>query len=196
MQAGDQPHDLDDVLDELLDADPDSGDVSVDELVAAVGKRSFGPLLVLLALIAFTPLGGIPGVPTILASLVIAIVAQLLFGRTQFWLPKFILRRKIDAGRLRKTISWIRPVARLIDKLIVPRLEWILRGIWLRIAALGCVLVALTIPPLEIVPFGGTASWAAIALFGLAVIAEDGVVALLAFASAIGAGTVAFMTLV
>lgn len=186
MNDTQKPHDLDDVLDKMAEAGSQAEEVQVDDLVKAVGERSFGPLLVLLALIAFTPLGGIPGLPTVLAAMVILTVGQLLFGARSFWLPKFILHRKIDSGKLKKTISYMRRPAGWIDRLIKPRLRWLLKGYCLRIAALGCIAVSLTVPPLEFVPFGGTPSWLAIGAFGLAVVAEDGLLALIALAFAAG----------
>ena len=195
MQSNRSPHNLNEVLDEILAADPEAGRVSAGELLGAVGKRSFAPLLLLLALVAFTPLGGIPGIPTALATIVMITAGQLLFGRRHFWLPNFVLRRGINSGGLRKTIGWLRPIARWIDRLTKPRLVWLLQGAFLRVAALGCIVTALTIPPLEIIPFGGTPSWAAIGTFGLAIIAEDGVLALVALGFSIGAGMVLAFTL-
>ncbi len=195
MSTDPNPGNLNQLLAEILDADPQSGNVQVGDLMEAVGTRSFGPLLILASLIAFTPLGGIPGLPTALAAVVLLVLGQLLFGRQQFWLPQFVTCRSVDADNLRKTVGWIRPAARVIDRFLKPRLTWILREPFLRIWALGCIAVALTVPPLEIVPFGGSASLAAIGTFGLAVIADDGVLALLAFAFAIVSGYLIIFTL-
>ena len=67
--------------------------VSVSSLLDAVGRRSFGPLLLFAGLIALSPLGVIPSVPTMVAVSVMLIVGQLLCGRKQFWLPRFVVRR-------------------------------------------------------------------------------------------------------
>lgn len=76
-------------LEQLLDAASEAGDgskmASVDDLLDSVGHRSFGPLLLILALVAFTPLGGIPGLPTVLAAMVILVAAQLVVGKKRFW---------------------------------------------------------------------------------------------------------------
>ncbi|WP_274425545.1 exopolysaccharide biosynthesis protein [Chelativorans sp. YIM 93263] len=190
-----QPESLGQLLDRLAEADGSGGNVSVDNLLDEVGHRSFGPLLLVLALVAFTPLGGIPGIPTVLAGTTILIAAQLVIGRNRFWIPGFVVRRSIDQGKLKTTIGYVRPVARFVDKLINPRLSWLTRPPFLRPAAAICIIVALTIPPLEVVPFGGTISWAAIAAFGLALIAHDGVLTLIAAAFAGGAAYVIATTL-
>lgn len=183
----DEPHNLHEVLDAACQADGSSEAVQVGDILDTVGQRSFGPLLVVLALIAFTPLGGIPGLPSVLAVIVIATAGQMLFGVGHFWLPEFLLKRSIARDRLDKTIGYVRPVARGIDKLLRPRLSWLLEEPYIRLAAIGCILAALTVPPLEVVPFAGSVSWAAIGTFGLATIARDGFLLLVALAFAVGA---------
>ncbi len=57
--------------------------------------------------------------------------------------------------------------------------------------AAACLLLCLTVPPLELFPFASTAPMAAIALFGLAMTLRDGLVMALAFlasGAAIGVG--------
>jgi hypothetical protein len=192
---GKQPESLEQLLDRLAEARAGKDKISVDDLLHEVGQRSFGPLLLILALIAFTPLGGFPGVPTVLAGTVTVIAAQLVVGRNRFWIPGFVLRRSTDPGKLKTTIGYIRPVARFVDRLVKPRLSWLTKPPFLRPAAAICIVVALTVPPLEVLPFGGTASWAAIAAFGLALIAHDGVLTLIAAAFAGGAAYAVAMML-
>jgi hypothetical protein len=40
---------------------------TVGELLQSLGRRSFAPILLITAAIGFTPLGAIPGMPTMLA---------------------------------------------------------------------------------------------------------------------------------
>ena len=51
-----------------------------------------------------------------------------------------------------------------------------------RVIAAFCVLIALGMPPMEMIPFSANLAGAALAAFGLALIARDGVLALIAFA--------------
>ena len=187
-----EPNNLEGMLDELEGASGGSGPVSVAELLDAIGQRSFGPLLLVPALIAFTPIGGIPGLPTALAIVVIVVAAQLLFGMKRFWLPGIILRRSVQRQRLRTSIRWLRPAARVVDKVIRPRLAWLTHEPFVHVAAGICILVALSVPPLELVPFAGSASWAAIGALGLALIAHDGILALIALGFSIGAAYFVF----
>jgi hypothetical protein len=48
------------------------------------------------------------------------------------------------------------------------------------VIALVCILVAATMPPLELIPFAATAAGAALTAFGLSLIAHDGVMVLIA----------------
>lgn len=195
MSEQPEPHDLERLLDQLESASDGTGPVSVDELVGALGQRSFGPFLLVPALIALTPLGGIPGLPTFLALVVILVTVQLLFGMRRFWLPRFILRRSVERRRLRKAIGYLRPVVRVVDRVVRPRLISLTRPPFVGVAAVLCLLAALTVPPLEVVPFVDTVSWAAIATFGLALIAHDGVLGLIALGFTLGAAYAVFTTL-
>jgi len=69
-------HALDDVLDRIAGACvEDGGGVRVGTLVASFGRRGYGALLLLPALIEISPIGGVPGVPSALA-LVVALFAS------------------------------------------------------------------------------------------------------------------------
>lgn len=181
------PENLEGVVDQIAAAAEEQSDsVSIGDLLDKTGQRSFGPMLIVPALIAFTPLGGIPGLPTLLAALVILVIVQIVIGLQGVWVPDIVRRRSVDPERLKSSLGYIRPVARTVDKVLRPRLDWLTRPPFVYVAAVLGILVALTVPPLEVVPFGGTPSWAAIAAFGLALIAHDGVLMLVALAFAGG----------
>lgn len=195
MAKGTDPHNLDEVLRAAHEAGDGSSQVSLRHLLDAVGRRSFGPFLVVISIIGLTPLGGIPGVPTILALMVALVAGQLLFGARQFWLPSWLLERTVSSGKLQKAVDVMRPAVRPVDRIARARLQWLVEPPAVRVAALGCILVCLTVPPLELVPFAGTISWAAIAAFGLALIAYDGVLVLVALGFAGGAAYLVGSTL-
>ena len=71
MKQRKRPADLQGLLDELAELGQ-SEHITVKRLLEAIGRRSFAPLLLLLAsLLGFTPLGMIPTVPTVLAVFII-----------------------------------------------------------------------------------------------------------------------------
>ncbi|MFW5972654.1 MAG: exopolysaccharide biosynthesis protein, partial [Bacteroidota bacterium] len=82
------------LIDKMADAGSGEDEVSLGEIVEALGPRSFGPLLLLAGLITLAPLiGDIPGMPTLMGILVLLVAVQLLLNRKHFWLPRWLLRR-------------------------------------------------------------------------------------------------------
>jgi hypothetical protein len=182
-----EPHDLEDVLETLCEMGERQDNVSISDIKDSIGQRSFGPFLLIVAVVEISPIGGIPGLPTALAGIAVFIAAQILFGRTYFWLPEPILKRSVEGDKLKKALDRLKPGARLIDKVIGPRLTWFTRSPFIRFVAALCILLALSVPPLEIVPFASTVPFATIGLFGLALTAKDGLLALIGCCLAAGA---------
>lgn len=168
------------LLDQLCDAGGDEETVSVEAVLKAVGRRSFGPVLLVPGVIALSPLSGIPGAPTVVGIMVLLVAGQVLVGREEFWLPQFILRRSISRRRFEKTINAMMRVARYVDRLVKPRLTYFTEGPAVYLIAAMCVALALTAPFLEVVPFSATGVGAAVTAFGLALTFHDGLLALLA----------------
>lgn len=175
---------LDEVLDRVADVCDQHPKVSIDAIMDAIGQRSFGPVLLLIGLIVLAPIiGDIPGVPTLCAVMVLIISVQLLLHKEHFWLPGWILNRSVTTTHLLKAIRLSRKPARFIDRLVKPRLTFLIRGyIPMRCVALSSMAVALMMPPMEFIPFSANLAGAVLTLFGLALISRDGVLALLAFA--------------
>lgn len=173
----DEVSSLGDMLDRLAHANQEGAQVSVDALIEAAGRRSFGALLLVPGLLVLSPLSGIPGVPTLCGIMVLLITGQLLLGRTRFWLPAWLLRRHISYKHLARALKYLRPVARFTDKLLRERWTWLAdhRGVYL--VALVCALIGVIMPPMELLPFISTVAGAALSLFGIALIGRDGLVA-------------------
>ncbi|MDN6322700.1 MAG: exopolysaccharide biosynthesis protein [Halomonas sp.] len=161
----------------------DASRVSVDDVVYAVGRRSFGPLLLVAGLITLTPIiGDIPGMPTLMAVLVLLVSMQLLAGREAFWLPRWLLKRSLSRQKFDKGIQLIKKPARWIDGLLRVRLPWLTGYIGIRVTAVVCLLIALAMPPMEFIPFSANGAGLALALLGLGLVARDGAALLLGFA--------------
>ncbi|MEO1987135.1 MAG: exopolysaccharide biosynthesis protein [Martelella sp.] len=169
------------ILDSLSDADEGKDGVTVGELMEAVGQRGFGVLLFVPALIELSPIGGIPGVPTALAAFIALVSSQLAIGRSHIWFPAFLERRTIPTDRLEGAIDWLRPVARFLDRWFHGRIRIVTKGPVVRLAAAACILLCLTVPPLELIPFASSAPTGAIAAFGLALIVQDGLLFIIAW---------------
>ncbi|MYL24731.1 exopolysaccharide biosynthesis protein [Halomonas alkaliantarctica] len=154
--------------------------VSVEDILDTVGRRSFGPMLLVAGLITLAPLiGDIPGMPTLMAAVVLLTAGQLLAGRKQFWLPQWLLRRHIARTKFDRALPYMKKPARWVDRWLRVRLPW-LTGYWgSRLTALTALLIALAMPPMEFVPFSANGAGLALSLLGLGLVARDGLVVLL-----------------
>ena len=160
----------------------ENAQVSVDDVVHAVGRRSFGPLLLLAGLITLAPIiGDIPGMPTLMAVLVLLTSSQLLVGRETFWLPKWLLNRSLSRQKFDKALHYMKKPAKWVDGLLGVRLAWMTGYIGIRVTAFACLLVALAIPPMEFIPFSANGAGLALTLFGLGLVARDGLMLALGF---------------
>jgi hypothetical protein len=179
---------LEQMLDHIREAAEGQKEVSVDDLLEAVGRRSFGPLLLLTGLVILAPLvGDIPGVPTLASLIVVLISSQLLLGRQRFWFPRWLLQRQLAASKVSKGAGWLARPARFIDRIIKPRLTQFVDGVWIHVIAVISLTTALITPVMEFVPFSANVAGAVQTTFGLALIARDGTMALVAMVLAAGA---------
>lgn len=186
---------LEHVMDRVVAAVKESDAASVNMILDAVGQRSFGAVLLLVGLIVLAPLiGDIPGVPTLCAIVVLLLSAQLMLNRQHFWLPTWLLSRSVKTSRLIKAVELSRKTAHFVDRLVKPRLLFLIRGyIPARGVALCSFSVALMMPVMEFIPFSANLAGIVLTCFGLAIIARDGLLALLAFAFTFAsAGLVAY----
>lgn len=171
---------LEQLLERIALVSRDKEKISLGEIIEAVGSRSFGPLLLTAGVISVSPLSGIPGMPTAMGTLVLLIGVQLLFRRSYFWLPHWLLKRTVTHAKIVKTLKWIVPPARFIDRWLRPRLTMLVQNGGSYLIAVVCILVALTMPVMELVPFAATSAGFVVSLCGLALIARDGLLALIA----------------
>jgi hypothetical protein len=195
LRERDRITDLAGLLDQLDAVSEGKDEISVEAVLKTVGQRSFGSLLLLPGLMALSPLSGIPGMPTLFGVMVLLITSQLLMGRTEFWLPQFILRRAVSRSKLDKAVKTLRPVARFMDRLSKPRLRFLAEEPAVYVIAAFCLLVSLITPLLELLPFAISIVGGAVSAFGLALISHDGVLAMLAFAFCIAAVVIIVMSL-
>lgn len=176
------------ILDALRDLARQSDAVTVGDLVNAFGARSHGPFLLLPALLELSPIGAVPGVPTLLAAVVLLFGGQMLLGRERLWVPRFVERWRMPSTRVLRSERWLRPLGRRLDRWFHGRLQTFTRGPFVRVAAASCMVLACTVPLLEVVPFASSIPMGAIALFGLALLVRDGALMLAASALAVGTG--------
>lgn len=194
MSEDQELENLEQLLDRLSKAADSGQQVSLRAVLKAVGRRSFGPLLLMAGVVTLAPvIGDIPGVPTIVAALVFLTAGQLILRREHFWLPHWLLERSVAQDKLRKVLKWLRPAARLIDRLLRPRLTVLTHRTGVHVIAVMCLLIAAAMPAMELIPFSANGAGAALTAFGLSLVAHDGLLALLAFLVTVATfGAVAF----
>lgn len=173
-----EPNNLGGVLDEIeetADAQPASRPLTLGDLLDSVGRRSYGPLLLVIGLIAISPVTAIPGMTWATAVLTLIVALQIAIGRERIWLPKSALNIKVGRRDVHKGVEKSRPAARWIDHLLRPRLEFLSKPPFVNIVGIICVAAALITFPLGLIPLLPLIPGIAIVAFGLGMTARDGV---------------------
>jgi hypothetical protein len=184
-----EPHNVSETVEALEDLASGAEEVRVADVLRKFGKRSFGPFLLVPALIEMTIGGVVPGVPTLLALIIALVAVQLLLGRDHVWLPQVIQRRSVGAKKLMAAAKKLEGVGAFLDRWFKGRLERFTGPRMQKLAAVVVVMLCCTVPPLELVPFASSAPMVPIAAFGLAILVRDGLLMLVALAlSALAAG--------
>lgn len=163
--------------------------VTVGELVRSVGRRAFGPLLILASLIALLPTGAIPGMSFVTGAIMLTVSAQLLFGAERVWLPRTIARWRMDRDRLVANLDRVRKWDERLRFLVKERLTILLRPPFLNLVALAGVILSLSNFVLGPLPFGSFPAGLAFIVIGAGLTARDGL--LVAVGIALGAAGLA-----
>jgi hypothetical protein len=173
------PDGLADVLDELshnINRDSDLNGIRLGVLLSAVGRRSYGPILLLLGLIAISPLTALPFTTTIVAAITLLIAAQMAFGLKRPWLPKLVLNIRVPRKAFFQFLDHARTkVDRIDGVLLQERWTFMTVPLLVNLVALCVCAAALITFPLSIIPLAPLAPGIAIVLFGLGTTARDGV---------------------
>lgn len=170
------------VLDKILESSKDCDEVSLGDILEMVGQRSFGPIILIAGIITLAPLiGDIPGVPTIMGLIVFLTAIQLLFNRQNLWLPNKLLKRSIQKEKLHRAIHKLEKPAKYIDRFLRPRLSFLTVHAMNYVVAVVCLIISLAMPIMEFIPFSANFAGGALTAFGLALIAKDGLLALMGY---------------
>ncbi|TMV38532.1 exopolysaccharide biosynthesis protein, partial [Thioclava sp. BHET1] len=97
--------------------------VPIEDLVATIGAQGQAPLLMTVAIFMISPIGMVPGVGGALGLVVAALGIQMIAGRGELWLPRFIRHRTLSARRIRGTARRIRPAANWLRRHLRIRME-------------------------------------------------------------------------
>ncbi|MCX2523262.1 exopolysaccharide biosynthesis protein [Larsenimonas rhizosphaerae] len=164
-------------LDEQVDAR--KKEVTLGDVVSIFKGRGFGPLITLPALIAWLPTGAVPGVPSCCGIMIALVSIQLMLGKSSPWLPKRLREVSFGRDKLETVMDKVTPVTRRVDRLIKPRMEWIVDDGALRVLAAFTTLLGIAMIPLEVLPFAAAVPGVTLTLIGVGVAARDGAAVML-----------------
>lgn len=155
----------------------DADDISIAEVVAKLGDRSFGWVLLFFAVLSLLP---IPGGGMITAIPLFWVLGQMALGYAQIRLPVFISRRRVNRRTWQRLVLRMAPVIRPVERLLQPRMEHVFTHNNERMlgALQWWTAFALFLP----VPLSGFVPAAALVVTGLGMVERDGKVVLLGVA--------------
>ncbi|WP_265528478.1 exopolysaccharide biosynthesis protein [Sphingomicrobium marinum] len=176
-----------DILECLHQIGEEHGCVSVGDMADAFGTRTYAPFLIVPALLELTPLGAVPGVPTLLAVTVAIFAFQMLLGQDHIWIPDIIENQRIAGDKLKKASEKVEGIGEFMDRLFHKRLKGLTSGIFIKLAAVVVIALCFAVPPLEFLPFASAGPMLAIVFIGLALLVRDGVLLLLSVSMGLAA---------
>lgn len=150
--------------------------VAVGDVMDSLAHRSYGPLLLLPALIAVLPvIGALPGVTWTTAALCLFVSVQFLFQRRSLWLPKGLRKLEVSQSAFDKGVAVARPWLLRIDGFTHPRLRLFLKPPAPVFIALLCVALSLAMFVYSLVPGGVVIPAAALILIAIGLTTHDGI---------------------
>lgn len=172
-------HPLTDVIARIRAA-ADQPEVTFGEIVDAAGEAGILPIIFVPALIAATPLSGIPGVSMICGLLIALFSAEMILGLEKFYLPGKLKRKTIDGEKLDRAMKQILPLMEWIERHTGQRLSFLFHRPMTWVPQLICLMTGLAMPFLEFIPFSGSIAATGVCLLVMAMLTKDGLVFLLA----------------
>ena len=162
------------ILEDLLRGAPN--DVTLEWIVANLKERSFGIVMLLIALV-----GLMPGLSPVAGVLLVIPAVQMILGRREPLLPRRLATRRLSKARLGRNLARVIPLVRRMERIVRPRwgtpFEMTKRVVGLVVLLLGGTLFA----P---VPFSNIIPALAIMLLAFAFLEEDGMLLCIALAAA------------
>jgi len=167
LQSDNPQHSFIDVVGRLsAEAGPEG--LTIREVLDRLDERSFGLLIVILAIPCLVP--GLYGVPQVVGLVILLLAGQILLGREEPWLPDAMLNRRISKGWLETMAGFADKRMRWTERVSRPRLQMLASGPGERLAAIFMIIATLTI----VIPFTNTVPSVALTLLAVGLIQRDG----------------------
>jgi hypothetical protein len=169
------------LLEALLDdAPPDF--VTLAWLMDKLRERSFGIVMLLLALVAL-----LPGTSPFIGVLLVILAFQMILARHSPVLPRFVATHPLSTRRLARLVHRAIPLLQRAEKIIHPR--WRTPFVATK-RAVGCVLLVLGATLLAPIPFSHIIPALTIMLVSFAYLEEDGALLCLALVMALASAAI------
>lgn len=159
---------------DALDAAGEGDEVSVQNILDAIGERSIMPVVLAISILLVSPLSGVPGIPTLSALILVLLIGQVFARRRHLWLPPFLRNRRLSRARLNKATGWLRRPAAWFDRHSHPRLRFLALNPMRQLALLLCLAIPLSWPFLELLPFFTSFGAGVVALLSFGLLTHDG----------------------
>jgi hypothetical protein len=172
-----QPHVPTSVMLAQLLKDLPQDQVSPAWLIGRLEKRSFGLVMLILALV-----GLLPGVGIVIGILLAFPAVQMILGRETPNLPRFLSSRRIATRHLARLATRTIPLVKRVEALIRPRLHTPFRATKRFVGLIVLLLAATLIWPF---PFSHIIPALVIMLISFAYLEEDGVLLCISLAAAL-----------
>lgn len=172
-----EPASLNEVLDDIVykaDNDDSPDTLTLGEVLDSVGRRTYGPLLLILGLIAVSPLTALPGTTWFVATLTLLMAAQMALGMKRTWLPRQALDLRLPRESVKGAAERSRGVAKAIDAVLKPRLTFLSKPPFVNLVAVLVMMAALVTYPLGLLPLAPLIPGLAVVFFALGMTARDG----------------------
>ncbi len=170
----------------------DVRDVRFGDIMIALGRRAYAPLLLLLGGFSISPATLLPGMNWLVAAIILVFTLQMMVGARHPWMPRELMELKFSRSSIHGACAAARPSAARIDAFAKPRFAFLTESPFVNLAGLSCAVAALTTFPLGLVPLGPLAPGVAITLVALGLFLRDGLLLLSGVAIVAGAMAIAY----
>jgi len=157
--------------------------ISVADVVEAMGSRGFGPLLMMLSAFLILPVGMVPGMPAVVAVVLILIGGRMMTGETTLWIPARLGRVTFSGHMLAVSVARAQPAALWLRPLVAPRLAFLVDSVVMsRVVALILMVTGAVIFIAGFIPGLPFVLSLHVLVLGLALSTRDGLIALAGYA--------------
>lgn len=179
-ESDSSPEGLVDILEQMKE-NTEGDEVSLEDTLDSLNSRSFGPLLLVPAIMAVSPIGAIPGMSIVTGCVLMLIAVQMIFSSGRPWLPQRLLDFSFSRDTLTNGIDKTLPWAKWLESFTDSRFQSITQSPFHYVIAAIIAFLALLFIPLAFLPFAVAIPGTAIALFALGMTVRDGVLVVLGF---------------